>query len=74
MADRVTIFEAELEALILWDRLYCENPAPDQIEKDACKTRMFRRVQLIAELHKAASLKMTGSFGFRTTPSQRTAF
>jgi hypothetical protein len=47
--------QAELEAHILWDRMYADKPAPDQIDKDACIARMFRRVQLMVELQKAAS-------------------
>ena len=54
MAKRVEVLKAELEAINLWDHLYVDNPAPDAIEKDACFTRTFRRVQVVAELHELA--------------------
>jgi len=50
MANRVEILEAELNAIILWDRMYMQNPAPDSIERDACIARIFRRVQVVMEL------------------------
>lgn len=55
MTNKVKLLRAELEALIFWDRLYMENPAPDQIDKDARMARIFRKVQLIAELHEATT-------------------
>jgi hypothetical protein len=54
MANRVEILEAELNAIILWDRLYMQNPAPDSIERDACIARIFRRVQVVMELSRRA--------------------
>jgi hypothetical protein len=51
MANKVESLKAELEAILLWDRLYVENPAPDTIDNDACKARVFRRVQIMMELH-----------------------
>jgi hypothetical protein len=54
MTSKVEDLKAELESLILWDRLYVENPAPDKIEQDACFARTFRRVQVVAELHELA--------------------
>jgi len=50
MANRAEILEAELNAIILWDRMYMQNPAPDSIERDACIARIFRRVQVVMEL------------------------
>ena len=50
MANRAEILQAELNAIILWDRMYMQNPAPDSIEKDACIARIFRRVQIVTEL------------------------
>ena len=41
---------AELEAIALWDRLFADNPKPDVIDKDACATRLFRRLQIVIEL------------------------
>ena len=41
---------AELEAIALWDRLFADNPRPDVIDKDACATRLFRRLQIVMEL------------------------
>jgi hypothetical protein len=55
MTNKIKIPKAELAAHVLWDRLYVENPAPGQIDKDACIARTFRRLQLMAELQKAAS-------------------
>ena len=55
MTNRVEKLKAELEALILWDRLFTEDPAPERIDKDACFARIFRRVQVIAELHELTS-------------------
>jgi hypothetical protein len=55
MTKRVEKLKAELEALILWDRLFTEDPAPERIDKDACFARIFRRVQVIAELHELTS-------------------
>lgn len=54
MANRVEILEAELSAIILWDRMYIQNPAPDSIEKDACIARIFRRLQVVMELSRLA--------------------
>lgn len=54
MTTKVKALVAELEFLILWDRPYVENPAPDRIEQDACFARTFRRVQVVAELHELA--------------------
>ena len=54
MAIKVKTLEAELDAIILWDRLYVDNPCPDLIEKDACIARTFRRVQVVAELNRLA--------------------
>jgi hypothetical protein len=54
MAIRVKTLEAELDAIILWDRLYVDNPCPDLIEEDACIARTFRRVQVVAELNRLA--------------------
>ena len=55
MTNRVEKLKAELEALILWDRLFTEDPAPERIDKDACFARIFRRVQVVAELHELVS-------------------
>jgi hypothetical protein len=41
---------AELNAIDLWDRLFAETAEPSQIEKDACKARFFRRVQVTMQL------------------------
>ena len=54
MAHKLELLEAELQAIILWDRLYTDNPSPDLIEKDACIARTFRRVQVVAELKRLA--------------------
>jgi hypothetical protein len=50
MSSRMEVLSAELDAIILWDRMYMDNAAPDLIEKDACIARIFRRVQVVAEL------------------------
>ena len=55
MTSAIQALKAEQEAMNLWDCLYVENPHPDGIDKDACLARIFRRVQLIAELHKLVS-------------------
>jgi hypothetical protein len=55
MANQVEILKAELEAINLWDQLYVENPAPDAIERAACFARVFRRVQVVAELQQLAN-------------------
>lgn len=55
MTKKVEKLKAELEALILWDRLFMEDPAPQRIDKDARFARIFRRVQVVAELHELAS-------------------
>ena len=54
MANRAEILEAELNAIILWDRMYMQNPAPDSIEEDACVARIFRRLQVVMELIRLA--------------------
>lgn len=54
MANRAEILEAELNAIILWDWIYMQNPAPDSIERDACIARIFRRVQIVTELSRPA--------------------
>jgi hypothetical protein len=54
MATAIEVLKAELESIILWDRLYVETPAPSTIEKDACFARTFRRVQVIAQLQELA--------------------
>ena len=54
MATQAEVLKAELDAINLWDRLYVEVPAPDAIDKDACFARIFRRVQVIAELQAIA--------------------
>ena len=54
MAAQADVLKAELDAINLWDRLYVEIHAPDAIEKVACFARIFRRVQVVAELHELA--------------------
>ena len=59
MANRAEILEAELKAIILWDRMYMQNPAPDSIERDACIARIFRRIQIVTELSLFAPVSKT---------------
>ena len=54
MANKAEILQAELDAIMLWDRVYMDNAAPDSIEKDACIARIFRRVQVVIELSRLA--------------------
>jgi hypothetical protein len=55
MPNKIEKLKAELQALILWDRLYMENPTPDRIDKDACFARLFQRVQVFGDLHDLTS-------------------
>jgi hypothetical protein len=56
MSSRTEVLSAELDAIILWDRVYIDNAAPDSIEKDACIARIFRRVQVVFELNRLAAV------------------
>ena len=47
--------KAEMDAINLWDRMFADNPNPDDIDKDACTARLFRRVQVAAQLHELAT-------------------
>jgi hypothetical protein len=63
MANQTEILTAELNAINFWDRMYVDNPEPDQIDKDACVARLFRRSQVIVELERIA--RSNGETRFR---------
>jgi hypothetical protein len=50
MDTQIELLRAELDAIIYWDSLYLEDPAPSVIDKDGFTARFFRRVQVLAEL------------------------
>jgi hypothetical protein len=56
MANKMKILTAELNAINHWDRVYSILPHPDQIDKDACIARFFRRIQVVAKIHEFASM------------------
>jgi hypothetical protein len=56
VASKVEILAAELNAINHWDRVYSILPHPDQIDKDACIARFFRRIQVVAKIHEFASM------------------
>jgi hypothetical protein len=55
MATKIDVLTAELKAINLWDRIFMDQVDPDTIDNDACTARMFRRAQLVAELHELSS-------------------
>jgi hypothetical protein len=55
MASKTEILAAELKAITLWDRIFADQKNPNAIDNDACTARMFRRVQIMAELHELSS-------------------
>jgi hypothetical protein len=42
--------------MTLWDRLFADNPKPDEIDHKACTARLFRAAQIKAEIEGLARM------------------